>query len=94
MKAVTTDPGIAWADGAKKSLMVKIDRDGNASYFYSTDAAFDSNGLRQAQAWTQFQTAVAYQFADGLTVMPFVYALQATDLMGVATIRAIECGVG
>jgi hypothetical protein len=89
----TTDLSVSWADAAKKSLMLKVDTAGAVTYFYSTDAAFDANGVRAAQTWTAFSAAVAYSFTDALNIMPFMYALQATDIMGVCTIRAIECGV-
>lgn len=90
---ITTDTTLDWADAAKKSLRIEISKAGVVSYYYSTDAAFDANGLRQKQSWTACPAVVAYTFTDDLNVMPFMYALQASDIMGVCTIRAIEAGV-
>lgn len=74
---VTTDTTDDWADGATHELKVLVDADGVVTY----------------QIDGQEPTVTAdYTFTDGLTVMPFFYFLQDTDLAESVPVMEWECG--
>jgi len=90
---VTTDPGVAWADGAKKSLMVTCDVARRVRLYYSADVAFDADLNFSPVAWTEINAGTAYSFDSGEIVVPFVFFLQDTDIAGVTTIRGFDSGL-
>lgn len=89
----TTDSLVDFADGNKRSLLIKVDKSGVATFFYSTDAAFDSAGNPQPQSWTQLNSAVTFTFDSGDTVIPFLYMLFDTTSPGAITVRGWDCGL-
>lgn len=90
---VTTNSTSSWADAAKKSLMVKVSIAGVISYWISTDVAFDAYGNYTEPTWTQLNSSLTVAFDADEQITPFIYSLQAADIMGVCTIRAIEWGL-
>jgi hypothetical protein len=74
---VTTDTTDNWADGATHELKVLVDADGVVTYQIDGQAP---------------TVTAAYTFTDGLTVMPFFYFLQDTDLAKSVPILEWECG--
>lgn len=74
---VTTDTTDNWANTETHELVVLVDADGEVTYTIDGEAP---------------TVTAAYSFTDGLTVMPFFYFLQDTDIAGAVPILAWECG--
>lgn len=74
---VTTDTTQNWLDTETHELVVKVDGSGVVTYTI--------DGLPPT-------VTAAYTFIDGLTVMPFFYFLQDTDIAGAVPIMVWECG--
>lgn len=73
----TTDTTDNWADTATHELVVYVDADGAVTY--TIDGAAPT-------------VTAAYSFTSGLTVMPFFYFLQDTDIAGAVPLMVWECG--
>jgi hypothetical protein len=73
----STDTTDNWADGEEKFVEVQVDASGTATFLIDGSAP---------------TTTATYQFTSGLTVIPFVYFLQDTDIAGAVPIQ-IEHGL-
>ncbi len=73
----TTDTTDNWADTATHELVIKVDADGVVTYTIDGVAP---------------TVTAAFTFTDGLTVMPFFYFLQDTDIAGAVPLMQWECG--
>ena len=74
---VTTDTTDNWADTETHELQVNVSSAGVVTYLIDGVAP---------------TTTAAYTFTDALTVMPFFYFLQGTDIAGAVPISVWECG--
>ena len=73
----TTDTTDNWADTETHELMVKVSSAGVVTYLIDGVAP---------------TTTAAFTFTDALTVMPFFYLLNASDLHGYVNLMVWECG--
>lgn len=94
--AATTDTstGVSWADTATKSLLCEVSGTGVCTWYYSTDAAYNSNGHRQPQTWTQVNSDTSFTLDDDERMGVMMYARQDADIMGVVTVRGLEVSTG
>lgn len=74
---VSTDTTDNWADTETHELQVNVSDAGVVTYLIDGVAP---------------TTTAAYTFTDALTVMPFVYFLQDTDIAGAVPVAVFECG--
>lgn len=74
---VSTDTTNNWLDTETHELMVLVDDMGNVTYTIDGQPPI---------------VTAAYQFTNGITVMPFFYFLQDTDIAGAVPIMIWECG--
>lgn len=74
---VSTDTTDNWADTETHELMILVDGEGNVTYTIDGQEP---------------TVTAAYQFTNGITVMPFFYFLQDTDIAGAVPIMIWECG--
>lgn len=73
----TTDTTDNWADGETHELQVNVSAAGVVTYLIDGVAP---------------TTTAAYTFTDALTVMPFFYFLEDTDIAGAVNVSVWECG--
>lgn len=74
---VTTDTTQNWADTETHELVISVDAAGAVTYTIDGVAP---------------TVTAAYSFTNGLTVMPFFYFLQDTDIAGAVPLMQWECG--
>lgn len=74
---VSTDTTDNWADTETHELQVNVDADGAVTYLIDGVAP---------------TVTAAYSFTDALTVMPFLYFLEDTDIAGAVPVAVWECG--
>ena len=74
---ITTDTTVAGANATQFELVVFVDAFGNVTYQLNGDAVI---------------TTVPYQFANGLTVMPFLRIIQNSTTTATASCNYFECG--
>lgn len=74
---VSTDTTDNWANGETHELRVSVDATGIVTYQIDGEAP---------------TVTAAYQFTNGLNVMPFFYFLQDTGLAGAVPLMVWECG--
>jgi len=74
---VTTDTTDNWADLATHELIIYVSDTGAVTYTIDGVAP---------------TVTAAYSFTNGLTVMPFLYFLQDTDIAGAVPLMVWECG--